>query len=82
VSVVSNGQSIVNSNGFVCVFAGSNGQIGGSVANSIVFVVSKKRSVVNSNVFQAFLCVLGLHSSSVVKCCIFAWFGTDFCVFL
>jgi len=30
----------------------------------------------------AFLCVLGLHSSSVVKCHIFVWLGADFCVCL
>ena len=54
VSVVSKGRSVVNSNGFVCVFVWSKGQMGRSVVNSSVFVVSKKRSVVNSNVFHVF----------------------------
>ena len=52
--MVSKGRSVVNSNGFVCVFAWSKGQMGRSVVNSNVFVVSKRRSVVNSCVRHAF----------------------------
>ena len=50
--MVSKGRSFVNSNGFVCVFAWWKGQMGGSVVNRNVFVVSKERSVVNRIVFM------------------------------
>ena len=53
-SVASKGRSFVNSNGFVCVFAWSKGQMGRSVVNSNVFVMSKRRSGVNSSVVHAF----------------------------
>ena len=43
----------------LCVSAWSKGQMGRSVVNSNGFVVSKKRSVVNSNVFHAFACSKG-----------------------
>ena len=38
----------------LCVFVWSKGQMGRSVVIGNVFVVSKKRSVVNSNVSHAF----------------------------
>ena len=55
--MVSKGRSVVNSNGLVCVFAGSKGQMERSVVNSNVFVVSKRRSIVNSGVFLCFCMV-------------------------
>ena len=88
-SVVLEGRSIVNSNGFVDLFAWSKGQMGGSVANSNVFVVSKKRSVVNSRVFHALAWSKG---GNAVNSCVFVCFCmaegrtcrkvSCFCVFL
>ena len=54
VSVVAKGRGGVNSNGGVCVFPWTKGQMGRSVVNSCVFVVSKRRSVVHDIVFHVF----------------------------
>ena len=55
----------------LCVFPWTKGQMGRSVVNSNVFVVSKRRSVVNSRVFHSFAWSKGGH---VEKCHVFVCF--------
>ena len=73
----------------LCVFAWSKRQMGRSVVNSYVFVVSKRRSVVNSCVFHVFAWSKGgnVVNNIVFVCfCMAEWRTcrkvSCFCVFL